>query len=65
MQALETAVAEEDYAKAAQLKRELEELTAKDPRLALQQQLQKAVADEEYQVRRCLPRIPCTCRHCT
>ena len=51
MQALETAVAQEDYAKAAQLKKELEQLTARDPRLALQQLLQQAVAEERYQVR--------------
>jgi protein-arginine kinase activator protein McsA len=50
MQALESAVAREDYAAAAQLKKQIEELTHQDPILALQKQLQDAVDDERYQV---------------
>ena len=51
MQALESAVAREDYAAAAQLKKQIEDLTHQDPILALQKQLQLAVDEERYQVR--------------
>jgi hypothetical protein len=48
--ALKRAVAAEDYAEAAALKKQLDDALAQDPLVVLQRQLQAAVDEERYQV---------------
>lgn len=47
---LQAAVASEDYALAAAIKRQMDELQAADPRKQLEAELTKAVAEERYEV---------------
>jgi hypothetical protein len=51
--ALADAVAQEDYREAARLKKQIDELVTEDPLQALQKQLQEAIHQERYKVRRC------------
>lgn len=56
--ALKQAIAAEDYASAARIKEQLHLLDLQDPLVGLRMALDKAVAEERYQVIQVLPVVP-------